>query len=191
MCTWCIESFTNLDIIVNRQGGTQVDVWGSIPPSATSLLSLFGWDVKLRSSLSTHASYQTRTIKIVTFCCIGQWGPATHRYPAHGALYKHWVACCASPVSLKKKKLMYRPELAIPEHLFYRCKNVWPSKNTKIRLLNNKVKAVFLYKAVTWRMKVATNKKIQNLTNNCMRKILWIRWPDFNDHLQQGTVAAY
>ena len=35
--------------------------------------------------------------------CVSQWGSATNRYSAHGALYKHSVAGCASPVSWKRE----------------------------------------------------------------------------------------
>ena len=64
---------------------------------------------------------------------------------------------------------------------FLQLKNVWASRdlslNTKIRLFNSNVKAILLYGAETWRTTVATNKKIQTFINNCLRRILKIRWP--------------
>ena len=76
---------------------------------------------------------------------------------------------------------------------FLQLKNVWASRdlsiNTKIRLFNSNVKAILLYGAETWRTTVATNKKIQTFINNCLRRILKIRWPATinNEELWQRT----
>ena len=64
---------------------------------------------------------------------------------------------------------------------FLQLKNVWASRdlslNTKIRLFNSNVNAILLYGAKTWRTTVANNKKIQTFINNCLRRLLKIRWP--------------
>ena len=44
-------------------------------------------------------------------------------------------------------------------------------------MFNSNVKAILLYGAETWRIIVATNKKIQTFINNCLRRILKIHWP--------------
>jgi hypothetical protein len=65
---------------------------------------------------------------------------------------------------------------------FLQLKEVWTSRylstNTKFRLFNSNVKAVLLYVAETWRTTVNTTKKTQTFTNNCLRMVLRIRWPD-------------
>ena len=43
------------------------EVRGSNPQIATSHPLSVGWDLKVRSRLSTHAFYQTQTIRILTF----------------------------------------------------------------------------------------------------------------------------
>ncbi|VDO88607.1 unnamed protein product [Schistosoma margrebowiei] len=59
---------------------------------------------------------------------------------------------------------------------------IWNSKqlstNTKIRIFNTNVKTVLLYGAETWRTTKAIIQKIQVFINNCLRKLLQIRWPD-------------
>ena len=76
---------------------------------------------------------------------------------------------------------------------FLQLKNIWTSSelsaNTKIRLFNTIVKSVLLYGAETWRTTVTTTKKIQTFINNCLRRILRIRWPDTisNEELWQRT----
>ena len=76
---------------------------------------------------------------------------------------------------------------------FLQLKNVWASSDlsfsTKIRLFNTIVKPVLLYGAETWRTTVTTIKKIQTFINNCLRRILRIRWPDTisNEELWQRT----
>ena len=64
---------------------------------------------------------------------------------------------------------------------FLQLKNVWASRdlslNTKIRIFNSNVKAILLYGAETWKTTVAINKKIQTFINNCLRRLLKIRWP--------------
>ena len=56
-------------------------------------------------------------------------------------------------------------------------------------MFNSNVKAILLYGAETWRTTVATNKKIQTFINNCLRRILKIRWPATinNEELWQRT----
>ena len=76
---------------------------------------------------------------------------------------------------------------------FLQLKNIWASRNlsvhTKIRLFNTNVKAVLLYGAETWRTTVTTMKKIQIFINNCLRRIIRLRWPDTisNEDLWQQT----
>ena len=64
---------------------------------------------------------------------------------------------------------------------FCSLKNIWKSNqistNTKIRLFNTNVKAVLLYGSETWRTTKAIMKKVQTFTNNCLRKLLKVRWP--------------
>jgi len=59
-------------------------------------------------------------------------------------------------------------------------KNIWSTKvlslHTKVRLFNSILKSVLLYGAETWRRTNTTNKKVQTFINNCMRRILQIRW---------------
>ena len=65
---------------------------------------------------------------------------------------------------------------------FHILRNVWKSrvidKTTKIRLFNTNVKSVLLYGAETWRMNKTTLKRIQTFVNQCLRKILGIKWMD-------------
>ena len=65
---------------------------------------------------------------------------------------------------------------------FIQLKNIWSSKvlslHTKIRLFNSNVKSVLLYGAETWRTTNTTTKKLQTFINNCLRRILQIRWPN-------------
>ncbi|VDO68801.1 unnamed protein product [Schistosoma margrebowiei] len=65
---------------------------------------------------------------------------------------------------------------------YLQLRNIWNSKqlstNTKIRIFNTNVKTVLLYGAETWRTTKAIIQKIQVFINNCLRKILQIRWPD-------------
>ena len=76
---------------------------------------------------------------------------------------------------------------------FLQLKNIWGSRdlsvNTKIRIFNTNVKSVLLYGAETWRTTVTTTKRIQTFINNCLRRILHIRWPDkiSNEELRQQT----
>ncbi|VDO57331.1 unnamed protein product [Schistosoma margrebowiei] len=53
------------------------------------------------------------------------------------------------------------------------------STNTKVIIFNTNVKTVLLYGAETWRTTNAIIQKLQVFyTNNCLRKILRIRWTD-------------
>ncbi|VDP35358.1 unnamed protein product [Schistosoma margrebowiei] len=66
--------------------------------------------------------------------------------------------------------------------VYLQLRNVWNSKqlstNTKVRIFNTNVKKVLLYGAKTWRTTKAIIQEIQVLINNCLCKILQIRWPD-------------
>ena len=76
---------------------------------------------------------------------------------------------------------------------FIQLKKIWASKElsltTKIRLFNSNVKSVLLYGAETWRMTKTTIDKVQTFLNNCLRRILKIRWPDTisNTNLWEST----
>ena len=63
---------------------------------------------------------------------------------------------------------------------FIQLKNIWSSKvlslHTKIRLFNSNVKYVLLYGAETRRTSNTTTKKLQTFINNCLIRILQIRW---------------
>ncbi len=65
---------------------------------------------------------------------------------------------------------------------FIQLKNIWTSRElsltTKIRIFNSNVKSVLLYGAETWRMTKTTTERVQTFLNNCLRRILRIRWPD-------------
>ncbi|XP_073695611.1 uncharacterized protein [Garra rufa] len=65
---------------------------------------------------------------------------------------------------------------------FIQLKNIWASRELtltmKIRLFNSIVKPVLLYGAETWRITKTTTRRIQTFINTCLRKILYIRWPD-------------
>ena len=65
---------------------------------------------------------------------------------------------------------------------FQQLRNVWVSKHLinklKIKIYNAMIKPVLLYGAETWRASVTNIKKLQSFTNNCLRRILGIHWPD-------------
>ncbi|VDP66160.1 unnamed protein product [Schistosoma mattheei] len=65
---------------------------------------------------------------------------------------------------------------------FSQLKNICNSKqlstNIKVTIFSTSVKAVLLYGAETWRTTTTTIKKVQAFTNECLRKILNIHWPD-------------
>jgi len=64
---------------------------------------------------------------------------------------------------------------------FIQLKNIWSSKvlslHTKIRLFKSNLKSVLLYGAETWVTTNTTTKKLPTFINNCLRRILQIRWP--------------
>ena len=76
---------------------------------------------------------------------------------------------------------------------YIQLKKIWSSKmlslHTKIRLFNSNIKPVLLYGAETWRATKTTIRKVQTFINNCLRRILRIRWPDIisNVELWQRT----
>ena len=59
---------------------------------------------------------------------------------------------------------------------------VWKARdiktNTKLKIFNSSVKAVYLYGAETWKTTVALQRKAQSFINNCLRRILNIHWPE-------------
>ena len=65
---------------------------------------------------------------------------------------------------------------------FIQLNKIWAAKNikttTKLRLFNTNVKSVLLYGSETWVMNNAVKQKIQSFVNNCMRRILNIKWYD-------------
>ena len=65
---------------------------------------------------------------------------------------------------------------------FVLLKNIWRAKDiktlTKFRIFNTNVKSVLLYGSETWKMTKALQNKIQTFVNNCLRRILNIRWQD-------------
>jgi hypothetical protein len=65
---------------------------------------------------------------------------------------------------------------------FIQLRNIWSSRvisrHTKIRLFDSNVKSVLLYGAETWRFTKVTVHKIQTFVNKCLRRIVFIRWPD-------------
>jgi hypothetical protein len=52
------------------------------------------------------------------------------------------------------------------------------SMQTKLRIFNTNVKAVFLYGCETWKNSRIITAKLQVFINKCLRKILRIFWPD-------------
>ena len=52
------------------------------------------------------------------------------------------------------------------------------SLHTKISLFKSNLKSVLLYGAETWMTTNTTTKKLQTFINNCLRRILQIRWPN-------------
>jgi flagellum-specific peptidoglycan hydrolase FlgJ len=65
---------------------------------------------------------------------------------------------------------------------FVLLKNIWRAKDikihTKIRIFNTNVKSVLLYGSETWKMTKTLQHKLQIFVNNCLRRILNIRWQD-------------
>ena len=52
------------------------------------------------------------------------------------------------------------------------------STQTKLHIFNTNVKAVLLYGCETWKNSKSVTAKLQVFTNQCLRKILRIFWPD-------------
>ena len=52
------------------------------------------------------------------------------------------------------------------------------SLNTKIRLFNSNIKTILLYVCETWKTTKSLLNKLQVFVNNCLRRIINIRWPD-------------
>jgi hypothetical protein len=52
------------------------------------------------------------------------------------------------------------------------------SRSTKLQIFNSNVKPMFLYGAKTWRTTKTALQKIQTFYNNCLRRTLYIRWPE-------------
>ncbi|XP_021366219.1 uncharacterized protein LOC110458685 [Mizuhopecten yessoensis] len=59
---------------------------------------------------------------------------------------------------------------------------IWKARNitlnTKVRLFNSNVKDILLYGAETWKTTKELLHKPQVFINNCLRRILNIRWPE-------------
>jgi len=69
------------------------------------------------------------------------------------------------------------------------CKVGKVSLNTKLHLFNSNVKTILLYGAETWKTSKGLLNKLQVFINNCLRRIVNIRWPDTisNEDLQKKT----
>ncbi|VDP70155.1 unnamed protein product [Schistosoma mattheei] len=52
------------------------------------------------------------------------------------------------------------------------------STNIKVRIFNTNVRTALLYGTETWRTTTTNMKHVQVFINNCLRRILNIRWPD-------------
>ena len=50
--------------------------------------------------------------------------------------------------------------------------------NTKIRLFNSNIKTILLYGCKTWKTTKSLLNKLQAFFNNCLMRIINIRWPD-------------
>ena len=59
---------------------------------------------------------------------------------------------------------------------------VWHSTSmsikTKLRIFSTNVNSVLLHGSKTWRVTRSISKKLQTFTNQCLRKILKIYWPE-------------
>ena len=66
--------------------------------------------------------------------------------------------------------------------VFNMLRKVWTShvisRGTKFRIFNTNVKAVLLYGSETWRTTKRMTQKLQSFINQCLRRILKIRWTD-------------
>ena len=64
---------------------------------------------------------------------------------------------------------------------FNRMRKIWNSPifsiKTKVRLFNTIVISVLIYGCETWKMNEGDKKKLDSFQNNCLRKIMRIRWP--------------
>jgi hypothetical protein len=58
--------------------------------------------------------------------------------------------------------------------------SIWKARNislkTKVLLFNSNVKTILLYGAETWKTTKSLLHKLQVFINNCLRRILNIRW---------------
>jgi len=74
-----------------------------------------------------------------------------------------------------------------------KTQNIWNTtiitSHTKIRLFNSTVKSVLFYVSATWRTTKETVKRRQTFSDNCLRRIVQVHWPDtiWNMDLQQRT----
>ena len=66
--------------------------------------------------------------------------------------------------------------------MFLILRNVWQSRRisrqTKLRIFRSNIKSVLLYGSETWRTTKAAMRKLQVFINNCIRRILRIKWSD-------------
>ena len=64
---------------------------------------------------------------------------------------------------------------------FNRMHRIWNSPifsiKTKVRLFNTKLISVLSYGCDTWKMNEGDKRKLDSFQNNCLRKIMRIRWP--------------
>jgi hypothetical protein len=60
--------------------------------------------------------------------------------------------------------------------------SIWKARNislkTKVWLFNSNVKTILLYGAETWKTTKSLLHNLQVFINNCLRRILNIRWPE-------------
>ena len=66
--------------------------------------------------------------------------------------------------------------------MFIMLRSIWHSRKisikTKIRIFKSNVMSVMLYGSETWRTTKATMNRLQVFVNNCLRRLLGLRWTD-------------
>ncbi|VDO74767.1 unnamed protein product [Schistosoma margrebowiei] len=81
------------------------------------------------------------------------------------------------PMQMKRQGLVKQARAA-----FLQLKNIWNSKqlstNIKVRNFNTNVKTFLKYGAETSRTTATIIKYVQVFINNCLHRILNVRWPD-------------
>ena len=65
---------------------------------------------------------------------------------------------------------------------FFALNQVWKSTiyslKTKVKIFNSNVKSVLMYGSECWRITMGDIKKCEAFQNRCLRRILWIYWPN-------------